>query len=62
MTKKIHTCVDCHSHAVTHTVERVSRHVVTEKITFSCGALQEEMFDSESSIGSVEFTGCACAA
>lgn len=58
MTKKIHTCIDCRAHAVSHTVERQSRHIVTEKITFSCGALQEEMFDSESMVGRVEFSGC----
>ncbi|UFS70098.1 hypothetical protein LPW11_19760 [Geomonas sp. RF6] len=57
MTRKTRTCVDCHSHAVSHTVERQSRYLVSEKIIFSCGSVQEEIFDSEGSIGSVEFNG-----
>jgi hypothetical protein len=61
MSGKGPTCIDCKCEVYSQSVRHHRRFLVTKDITFTCGARQTEIHDSESNIGRVEFEGCSCA-
>ena len=59
MSKTSLTCIDCRCEVFSQSVRHHGRHLVLKDITFTCGARQKEIHDSESNVGKVEFEGCS---